>query len=111
VAKFDAAAAIVPPEKLRDYLLSPLHPIGRYKLAFFQSLGYAQSQWEVLERSIRAHLETGIAEPVEVTEYGQKFAVRGVLTGPNGRSAGFVSIWIILIGESGPRFVTAYPEE
>ena len=58
----DGAAAIVSADKLRDYLLSSVHPIGRYK------------------------------------------------SGPNGRSAGIVTVWIILIGETVPRFVTAYPE-
>ena len=51
------------------------------------------------------------AQPSGVSEHGQKFTVRGALSGPNGRSAGIVSIWIILVGETAPRFVTAYPEE
>ncbi len=85
----DAAAAIVSADKLRDYLLSSAHPIGRYKSTFFRSLGYAPEQWQVLERDLR-----------------------GVLSNEaNGRSAGIVSIWIILLGEKAPRFVTAYPEE
>jgi hypothetical protein len=105
----DGAAAIVSADKLRDYLLSSVHPIGRYKSAFFRSLGYAQEQWHLLERDLRAVLSTE-AQPSGVTEYGQKFSVRGTLTGPNGRSAGVVTVWIILIGETVPRFVTAYPE-
>jgi len=50
----DAAAAIVSADKLRDYLLSSAHPIGRYKCTFFRSLGYAPEQWQVLERDLRA---------------------------------------------------------
>lgn len=106
----DAAAAIVSADKLRDYLLSSAHPIGRYKSTFFRSLGYAPEQWQVLERDLRAVLSNE-AQPSGVTKYGQKFTVRGALSGPNGRSAGIVSIWIILVGETAPRFVTAYPEE
>ena len=105
----NATAAIVPPEKLRDYLLSSAHPIGRYKSAFFRSLGYAQEQWHVLERDLRAVL-LNQTQPADATEYGQKFTVRGILSGPNGRVAGIVTIWIILSGETAPRFVTAYPE-
>jgi len=106
----DAAAAIVPAEKLRDYLLSSVHPIGRYKSAFFRSLGYTQEQWHVLERDLRAVLSNE-AQVSGATEYGQKFTVRGVPSGPNARSAGIVSVWIILVKETAPRFVTAYPEE
>jgi hypothetical protein len=104
----DAVAAIVPADKLRDYLLSSVHPIGRYKSAFFRSLGYTQEQWHVLAHDLHAVLSNE-AQVSGATEYGQKFTVRGVLSGPNGRFAGIV--WIILAGESAPRFVTAYPED
>ena len=105
----DAAAAIISPEKLRDYLLSAAHPIGRYKSTFFRSLGYSQDQWQALEQGLRATLSNE-AQLSSGTEYGQKFTVRGVLSGPNGRAAAIVSVWIILTGETAPRFVTAYPE-
>ena len=105
----DAAAAIISPEKLQDYLLSAAHPIGRYKSTFFRSLGYSQEQWQVLERDLRTILSNE-AQLSGRTEYGQKFTVRGVLSGPNGRAAAIVSVWIILTAETAPRFVTAYPE-
>jgi hypothetical protein len=108
--KLDAASAIVPAEKIREYLLSTTHPIGRYKSAYFTALGYAQVGWEALERDLRALLELE-AQPLAETEYGQKYAIRGRLTGPNGRSAGVISVWIILTGETAARFVTAYPQE
>jgi hypothetical protein len=106
----NARAAIVPTDKLRDYLLSSTHQIGRYKSAFFHSLGYAQDHWHILERDLRATLSNE-ALPLGAAEYGQKFGVRGALTGPNGRSGRIVTVWIILTGEVAPRFVTAYPEE
>lgn len=105
----DAAAAIISSEKVREYLLSSAHPIGRYKSTFFRSLGYSQDQWRVLERDLRAILANE-AELSGATEYGQKFTARGTLSGPNGRIAGIVTVWIILAGETAPRFVTAYPE-
>lgn len=78
-------SALIPPEKLRDYLLSPNHPIGRYKAAFFRSLGYEQDEWEALEHDIRSLL-TGNAEEKDVTEYGTKYSILGSITEPNGRS-------------------------
>lgn len=100
--------AIVPVEKLRDYLLSPFHPVGRFKSRFFAGLGYRLEEWSVLEQDIRALLE-GHAAKTDRTAYGQKYEVRGVITGPSGRTADIVTVWIIRHGEDVPRFVTAHP--
>jgi hypothetical protein len=93
-------AAVIPAEKLRDYLLSPTHPIGRYKATFFRTLGYDQSNWQVLGGDLRSLLSMN-AEQLDVTEYGRKYAVTGSITGPNGR----------LAGEEMPRFIRAYPKD
>ena len=37
----NASGAIIEPAKLRDYLLSPAHPVGRFKAPFFVALGYS----------------------------------------------------------------------
>jgi hypothetical protein len=104
----DAATADIPAEKLRDYLLSQVHPVGRYKSVVFRSLGYSADQWPLLERDLRSML-VAEATALEVTEHGPKYAVRGAVTGPNGRKMAVLSVWIILLGEAAPRFVTAYP--
>ena len=91
------AAIEIPPEKLRDYLLSPTHPIGRYKAVFFRSLGYDQANWQILEADLRGLLSRP-AEPLEATEYGQKYTITAAMTGPNGRDAEIVTVWIILTG-------------
>lgn len=54
---------------------------------------------------------SGDAEAVEAAKFGTKYVVRGVLAGPDGRSAAIVTVWIILSGTTTPRFVTAYPED
>ena len=105
----NATDAIVLPEKLQEYLLSPTHVTGRYKAAFFRGLGYERYNWQVLERDLRSLLNEDATE-LDSTEFGQKFAVRGSLAGPNGRSADIVTVWIILVDSDVPRFVTAYPE-
>ena len=106
----NAEQAIVPPEKVRDYLLSPGHPIGRAKARFFVALGFRQAEWPVLQAALRAHAGEGDAEPVP-SAYGRKFEVRGMLQGPGGRDAAVVTVWIILAGEEAPRLVTAVPGE
>ena len=35
-----AERAVVDPDKLRDYLLSSTHPVGRFKAVFFALLGW-----------------------------------------------------------------------
>lgn len=101
--------AIIPRGKLDGYLLSPIHPIGRYKATFFRSLGYTQSDWKVLEGHLRKLLEQD-AEEREETEFGTKYEIRGTIAGPSGHSAAIVTVWVILHGEEMARFVTAYPE-
>jgi hypothetical protein len=105
----NAQAAIIEPEKVRDYLLSHTHPIGRFKAAFFSRLGFVQDQWEQLERELRRHAKSGRVDASPRSEYGQKYVVRGEMRGPLGQNAEMVSVWILRDGDEAPRFVTAYP--
>lgn len=110
MALLNRNVAAIPAEKLRDYLLSSTHPIGRYKATFFRALGYDPNNWQVLADDLRSLLLLN-AEQLNVTEYGRKYATTGSITGPNGRLAEIVAVWIILAGEEMPRFVTAYPKD
>ena len=105
----NAEDAQIEPAKLRDYLLSSSHPIGRFKYGFFSTLGYSREQWSQLEADLLDLAATGEATLGESTEYGQKYEVRGMLKGPSGRVAEIMSVWIVLAGQNTPRFVTAYP--
>ena len=100
--------ALISSEKLRNYLLSPSHPVGRFKSVFFRSLGYSQSESDQLEADIRKILLNDV-EKKEDTPYGKKYIIRGNITGPSKRTTEIVTVWIILNGEDFPRFVTAYP--
>lgn len=105
-----AGDAVIEPRKLRDYLLSASHPVGRYKAAFFTGLGYSQGSWGTLSTDLRAHAIRGDAKLIEGSSFGRKFEVFGRLRGPQGQEADILSVWIILEGEEFPRFVTAYPK-
>ncbi|WP_374090193.1 DUF6883 domain-containing protein [Methylomicrobium lacus] len=102
--------AIIPPEKLQDYVLPSSHPVGKFKAAFFQSLGYTAENWQRMEADIRSLLEND-AKTGELTEYGQKFEVRGQIVSPSLRTVEFVTAWIVLKNENIPRYITAYPGE
>lgn len=103
--------AIVSKTKICDYLLSPTHPVGRFKAAFFSALGYTIDNWEHLQEDLLELARSGEAFAGRESLYGQKYEVRGILVGPSGRQADLVTVWIVLSGATHPQFVTAYPGE
>jgi hypothetical protein len=105
----NADHATIEPAKLRDYLLSTGHPIGRFKARFFAALGYSPERWQELEEAFRIQHLTQDAQPTGVAATGQKYTIRAILSGPNGQSAVVVSVWFISATGDAPRFVTAYP--
>ena len=104
-----ADRAVVDPAKVRDYLLSSEHPVGRSKAPFFRALGFTHAQWPVLQQALLTLAQTTDATLGQANAFGQKYIVRGSLIGPNGRTAETVTVWIVLAQEPVPRFVTAYP--
>jgi hypothetical protein len=100
--------AVIPEEKLRDYLLAPTHLVGRHKAAYFRALGYTQENWKALESDLRRFLREDAREK-EITKYGTKFEIQSQIDGPAGRSARIITAWIVLRGEDFPRFITAHP--
>ena len=107
----NGGSAIVSEAKIRDYLLSPTHPIGRFKAVFFSALGYTIDNWERLQADLLKLAESGEAFVEQASAYGQKYEVRGILIGPLGRQADLITVWIVLNGGTYPQFVTAYPGE
>ena len=106
----NARGATIDPAKVRDYLLSPSHPIGRFKAAVFVALGYSANDWEVLRDDLLTLARTGSAVAGPPDLHGTKFEVDGILATPSGRAARFRTVWIVRAGEQRPRFVTAYPK-
>ena len=102
-----AERAVLDVAKVRDYLLSLEHPVGRAKAQFFEQLGFSRANWSAL-RSQLQEFATGEAELGARTPFGQKYIVRGTIHGPMAAAA-IVTVWIVLHGEDFPRFVTAYP--
>jgi hypothetical protein len=105
----NADRATIDPAKLRDYLLSASHPIGRFKARFFTALGFTPDHWEELGEALRIQHLTQDGQPAGTTDRGQKYTIRAMLSGPTGQSALVVSVWFIPVGGQVPRFVTAYP--
>lgn len=104
-----ADRAFIDPAKVRHYLLSPIHPVGRSKARFFRSLGYEYEDWRMLAEDLRRMGASGSAEPGRASAHGQKYVVRGRLRGPAGVEADVVTVWIVREGEDFPQLLTAYP--
>ena len=105
----NAEDAIIDAEKLRGCILSFSHPIGRFKAAFFQKLGYSAENWKLLETTLKGIILSNTGGKIEDTEYGRKYIVEGFTISPSGKNVHLVTVWIILKEEIVPRFVTVYP--
>ena len=104
-----ADQAIIDERKVRDYLLSPTHPIGHFKAVFFARAGFGSESVAEFIAAVRHHAANGEAKTVETSEYGQKYLISGILTGPNGTNLDVLSVWILQTQGGVPRLVTVYP--
>jgi len=100
--------AIVDAAKISDYLLSETHPIGRTKARFFRRFGFRADVPEELVQALLDHVRDNAVTDIEVCLYGAKYRVDGPLTSPGGKPT-VRTIWMILNGQTTPRFVTAFP--
>ena len=100
--------AVVSDAKVRDYLLSPAHPVGRHKARWFVRLGYDQGRFHELADDLRA-LASKDADALGDEDYGEKYAVVGSIVSPSGEQYTVRTVWIVLHGEDRPWLVTAYP--
>src|SRR4051812_17968485 len=107
----NAEHAIIDLAKLRDYCLSPTHPVGRHKAAVFRSaLGLIAEDADYLAALIREGVRDRPATLGRSDEFGQRYQVDLPLTTQTG-SAIVCTAWIVRTGEDVPRLVTCYVEK
>lgn len=107
----NAGSALIPPEKLSDYLLNPAHPVGGTKARWFISLGYHPDNPGQLESDLLEIVRSSSDYLDEPTRFGVKYVVRGRIESPSGRRANVRTVWIAETNAPRPRLVTAYPDE
>ena len=95
-------------EKVRRYLLSPTHPVGRFKARVFARLGFEEQSAEAFVAEVRRIAAQGEVSEVEDTGFGRKYTIPGELRGPAG-SARVLTVWIQEPGQAGVRLVTVRP--
>lgn len=99
--------AIIPPEKLRRYLLVPRKEDDKSR--FLAQADFTRRNAGVLETALRdliAH-EEAIADRVDA--YGTFYQVAGHLQGPNGQKLPVITIWLHEQQTGQYRFITLKP--
>lgn len=104
----DSEHAVVDLAKLRDYCLSPEHPRGRHKARVFKAaLGLTAANADDLRDALLFAARTQDAILGDQDEYGQRFLVEFIMSGPAGEAQVRTS-WIVRTGESSPRLTSCY---
>lgn len=107
----NAESSVVPPEKITDYLLNPVHPDGAGKAQFFASMGFRREEWRTLAAALRRiGQENPVTESME-SAHGRKYVIDGRMETAIGRRPMVRTIWIVDQGSDNPRLVSAYPQE
>ncbi len=101
--------AIVPREKIVDYLLSLSHRDGRSKAIFFSSFGFSIEDWQTLADALRHHAAMYEIAKIESTPFGTRYVVEGELVASDGRTPLVRVVWFVGTDEDAPRLATAYP--
>ena len=94
--------------KIRGYLLSPTHPVGRFKARVFAAAGFGESTAELFVSELRRIAASGEVEETEDIEFGRKYTVSGELRGPAG-VVQVLTVWIQEPAQAAPRLVTVHP--
>jgi hypothetical protein len=105
----NAERAVIDERKVREYLLSKSHPIGRFKAAFLARAGFEAGNWAELTSALRNLARRGEAVLGEAGEYGQKYLISGTLSGPRGVGLEVTTVWILPRPDAPPRLVTVFP--
>lgn len=101
--------AYVPVSKLRDYLLSETHPVGKSKAKILRAAGFNETNVGFLKQGLLTIAHSGKVVDVISSLHGVKYVIDGLLKAPDGSAIKMRTIWITEKGQVRPRFVTAYP--
>ena len=103
--------ALVPPEKIKDYLLNVAHEKGRGKAIFLLHFGFSVAKWEELVQSLIRHAHDHEVAKSEVSRFGTRYVLEGGLQTPSGRTPQVRVVWFVPEFGDRPRLVTVYPLE
>ena len=101
--------AYVQPPKITHYLLSETHSVGKSKAKFFRSLGFDESNTELLVQGLLHIVRSYDVAETLTTAHGTKYVIIGDLDTPCDRVVTILTVWIVDTGTDAPRFITARP--
>jgi len=101
--------AYIPLSKLKNYLLSETHVVGRSKAKFLRGFGFDDKNIDLLEQALLSIAQNQEVEEAVSSPHGTKYVIDGSLKTPLGSVVNIKTIWIIDKGKDRPRFVTAIP--
>ena len=91
--------AIIPQQKLTEYLLSPTHRTGRSKAVFFVAFGFTREAWGALADALRRHAEEHDVSEIEDTPFGMSYTVEGAMAHLTGVRCRWVSCGSLIQGK------------
>ncbi len=101
--------AYIPLAKLLDYLLSETHPVGKSKAKYFRSLGFNETNINLLKEGLLAIARSEDVKEAISSSHGVKYVIDGTLQTPSGAFIRVRTIWVIDKDMERPRFITTYP--
>jgi hypothetical protein len=99
-----AESAIVPRDKVENYLLHLEHPIGGGKARFFIHFGFRRERWEELAEALRQHAQDNLVAETVRDEDGVAYVIEGGMKTPSGRQPRVRTGWLVETGALAPRF-------
>lgn len=98
--------ALVEERKVTGYLLS--EEMSEGKAAFFAAFGFTLARWDLLRDALMLHAASYEVVGMVDNPFGTKYLIEGSLQTPDGRNPRVRSVWIVDVGTTTPRLVTAY---
>jgi len=100
---------LIASEKLTHYLLTSKK--RNDKSQWLSKAGYTHENWRVLKNDLKKLIRSTEAMPIENSEYGQIYEIRGEISGPNGNSLDVCTIWMTEFATGITKFITMYPDK
>lgn len=101
--------ALIPKDKLTDYVLSETHATGKFKGKLFRSLGFDETNVSVFEKALLNIAKSQEVKETLISPYGTKYIIDGNMKTPAEKIIKVRTIWIIEEGQKRPRLITVYP--
>lgn len=101
--------AYVPRDKIEKYLISLIHPVGKYKAVVFRSRGFDESNMDLLEEELLKIIRSCEVANTSIGPLWENYVVNGSIRAPDGRVINLKTAWTVDNGKKAPRLVSAYP--